>query len=124
MIPIYIAIGGAIGSVLRYFTSNYFNSVFKFGFPAGTLAVNVIGSLAMGLIIGYLVKTLPHSNEMRAFLTVGLLGGFTTFSAFSLDAVTLIQRGNISHAFIYIALSVIVSIMALFIGLQITRNIL
>ncbi|PIR37441.1 MAG: fluoride efflux transporter CrcB [Alphaproteobacteria bacterium CG11_big_fil_rev_8_21_14_0_20_39_49] len=124
MIPIYIAIGGAIGSVLRYFTSNYFNSVFKVGFPAGTLAVNVIGSLAMGLVIGYLVKTLPHSNEMRAFLTVGLLGGFTTFSAFSLDAVTLIQRGNISHAFIYIALSVFVSIMALFIGLQLTRNIL
>lgn len=124
MIPLYIAIGGAIGSVLRYFTSNYFNSVFKIGFPAGTIAVNVIGSLAMGLIIGYLVKTLPHSNELRAFLTVGLLGGFTTFSAFSLDIVTMIERQNITYALIYIALSVFVSIMALFIGLQITRNIL
>ncbi len=124
MTPLYIAIGGAIGSVLRYFTSNYINSLFKVDFPAGTIAVNIIGSLEMGIIIGYLVKTLPHSNELRSFLTIGLLGGFTTFSAFSLDAITLIERGNTHLAFIYIALSVFVSIVALFIGLQITRNLI
>ena len=95
MTPLYIALGGAIGSVLRYFTSNYINSLIKIGFPAGTVTVNIIGSFAMGIIIGYLVKTLPHSNELRLFLTVGILGGFTTFSAFSLDAITLIERGNI-----------------------------
>jgi CrcB protein len=122
MIPLYIAAGGAVGSVLRYFLSGYIVSTLKTSFPVGTLTVNIVGSLFMGIIIGYMVKTLPHSNEVRAFLVVGILGGFTTFSAFSLDTITLIERGNIVSALIYVALSVFVSIVALFIGLQITRN--
>lgn len=124
MIAIYIAIGGAIGSLLRYYTSSYIYSLFKIDFPTGTITVNIIGSLLMGLIVGYYIKNNIDNTDLKAFLTIGLLGGFTTFSAFSLDAMNLIEKGALTHAIIYIALSVFVSIVALFIGFYISRNFL
>lgn len=124
MIAVYIAIGGAIGSLLRYFTSNFVNSHFKMDFPLGTMTVNIIGSLFMGFVAGYILKNNHEHNELKAFLTIGLLGGFTTFSAFSLDAINLIEKGVLSYAVIYIALSVFVSIVALLMGLYISRNFL
>jgi CrcB protein len=124
MTPFYIAAGGAMGSILRYYLSNYVNHLTKGYFPMGTLTVNILGSFLMGVLVGYMAKTLPHSNDLRSFLAIGILGGFTTFSAFSLDAVTLIERGNIYQAGIYVALSVFVSIVALFAGLHLTRNFL
>lgn len=118
----YIAAGGAIGAMLRYLVTTKTTSLLGIAFPYGTMVVNILGSLAMGLFIGYMAKTLPHSMELRAFATVGVLGGFTTFSAFSLDAVTLIERGQTTQAAIYITASVVISITALFAGLWLVRG--
>lgn len=86
--------------------------------------VNVLGSLAMGMLIELAALKLSMSLEMRAFVFVGLLGGFTTFSTFSLDAVTLFERGDVLPAFFYVLGSVIASISGLFLGLYIIRQVL
>lgn len=113
-----VGAGGAIGAMLRYFVS----TLVPAAFPYATIVVNIAGSLAMGLLIGILARTLPPmQEEVRLFLAVGILGGFTTFSAFSLDAVTLWERGDISGAALYVTISVVVSILALFAGLIVTR---
>ncbi len=122
MTLIYIAIGGAIGSVLRYLMMVKTTAIIGVNFPYGTMVVNIIGSLCMGLLIGYLSKTLPHSMELRAFLAIGVLGGFTTFSSFSLDIVTLIERGQMAQAATYSIASVVVSVIALFAGLHMFRT--
>jgi CrcB protein len=118
-----IASGGAIGAVLRHFVGMFSLKVMGAGFPYGTLSVNVIGSFAMGALIAYLAHIWSPPQEMRAFLTVGLLGAFTTFSTFSLDAVTLWERGEAWGAMLYVLASVVLSIMALFAGLFIIRQI-
>ncbi len=122
MIALYVAIGGAIGSVFRYFVLNKISFATGFGFPYGTMSVNVVGSLLMGLFIGYLAKTLPHSMEMRAFVATGILGGFTTFSAFSLDVLTLFEKGDYINTFFYVLFSVILSILAIFLGVYMVRS--
>ena len=121
MTIVYIAIGGALGSVLRYLATVQAANLLGKSLPYGTFAVNIIGSFIMGIVIGYLAKTLPHSNELRSFLTIGLLGGFTTFSAFSLDAITLIERGETLQAGFYVLSSVIFAILAVFAGLYIIK---
>lgn len=117
MIGVYITIGGGIGSFLRYLLSSFIARKMGVNFPYGTLAVNILGSFIMGVIIEYFSRTLPHSNDLRAFLTVGILGGFTTFSAFSLDTITLFERGNHAIALIYLLSSVVLSIIAIYIGM-------
>lgn len=119
-----VAIGGAIGSVLRYAMMNFVGKAAGINFPYGTLAVNVTGSLLMGILIGALARFIDGGSELRLFLAVGVLGGFTTFSAFSLDVVTMIENNNISGAAIYVISSVLFSIIALFLGLVVTRIIL
>ncbi|MDB2414273.1 fluoride efflux transporter CrcB [Rickettsiales bacterium] len=116
-----VGLGGAIGAMGRYFTVSKISNIAGHGFPYGTLCVNVFGSLFMGMLIAYLVKTLPHSNELRAFLAVGILGGFTTFSAFSLDAISLFEKGLILQSAIYVISSVALSIFAVFLGLYMVR---
>lgn len=116
-----IAAGGALGSVTRHFISGAMMRWLGSGFPYGTLAVNIIGSFAMGLLIGALANMWDASQEMRAFLTVGFLGGLTTFSAFSLDTATLIERGTWIPATAYVVSSVLFSIGGLFAGLYLTR---
>ncbi len=123
MIPIYIFIGGGIGSVLRYFLSSNISRHFGTYFSYGTLAVNIIGSFLMGVLIEYLTKTLPHSLELRAFLAVGILGGFTTFSAFSLDAIIMFERGDNMLALAYVLASVVFSIIAVFAGMMLIQAI-
>lgn len=122
MIPtvLQVALGGAIGAAARYGVGV---ALFRPGaFPLGVLAVNIIGSFLMGLIVVYLgQKMLAHLNP---FLMTGILGGFTTFSAFSLEAYTLFERGEITQAAIYVALSVILSIAALVLGIFIMRGLL
>jgi len=115
-----VAAGGALGASARYLTGVGAVRLFGHGFPWGTLIVNVVGSFLMGVLI----VTLAQKGGMRfaPFLTIGLLGGFTTFSAFSLDAVTLFERGQIGAAAGYVAASVVVSIAALFFGLWIARG--
>ena len=113
-----VGAGGAIGAILRHFVATLTVATF----PYATMIINITGSLAMGLLIGILARTLPPmQEEIRLFVAVGILGGYTTFSAFSLDAVTLWQRGDFTGAGLYVAISVVVSILALFAGLTLTR---
>jgi CrcB protein len=117
-----VGVGGALGAMARYGFSSVTGHFWPSPFPYATLLINVIGSLAMGLLVGLLARTLPAwQNEVRLFVAVGILGGFTTFSAFSLDAVTLFERGEIGTAAAYVLLSVVLSIAALVFGLYIVR---
>ncbi len=118
----FVALGGALGSVARYGMTAAIGRFMGAGFPWGTLAVNVLGSFIMGILVEIFVKELPIIQELRAFLAVGVLGGFTTFSAFSLDAVTLIERGEINAAAVYVLASVVLSVSALFLGLWLMRQ--
>jgi CrcB protein len=123
-----IAAGGALGAVLRYYvgvlTGNVMGVTSSYAAIVGTMGVNVIGSFIMGAMVTYFTLMWTPSPEIKAFLTIGLLGAFTTFSAFSLDTVTLIERGQMSLAFIYVCASVILSITALFMGMTLVRQIL
>lgn len=113
-----VAIGGALGSVLRYLMSVWLNG----GFPYGTLVVNIAGCFVMGLLAGYgaFVGQLPE--PWRVFLMVGVLGGFTTFSAFSLDVLTLAERGQPAQAALYVLLSVALSLFAVFGGVALVKT--
>jgi CrcB protein len=111
-----VGIGGALGAMLRYFVSGLLPAAW------GTAVINIAGSLAMGLLAGLLARVLPAGQEeIRLFVAVGILGGFTTFSAFSLDTVTLWQRGDVVGAGLYVLVSVVVSILGLFAGLWLAR---
>ena len=115
------AMGGAIGAAGRYLVGVGANRLLGTGFPWGTLIVNVVGSLIMGMMIEAFALRYSVSNEVRAFLATGILGGFTTFSAFSLDMATLIERKAQGLTVIYLGASVGLSILALFAGLAIAR---
>lgn len=117
-----IAVGGAIGSVLRHFAGSGALAVFGAAFPYGTLFVNVAGSFAMGVVVALFAHLGNPAQEWRAFLTVGLLGGFTTFSSFSLDAATLYERGEWAAAALYILLSFVLSLAGIFAGLFLVRS--
>jgi len=118
-----VAVGGAIGSVLRYGTGVFVGSLWRNPFPLGTLLINIIGSLVMGLFVGLMARLLPTwQNDARLFFAVGVLGGFTTFSSFSLDAITMIERGDLALAVLYILLSVVIAVPALYIGLVVMRG--
>jgi fluoride exporter len=118
-----VGLGGAIGAMSRYGFSSLVTRFWTASFPLATLLINIIGSLLMGILVGVLARTLPQGqNEIRLFVAVGILGGFTTFSAFSLDAITLIERGEWTSAMLYALLSVVISVGALYLGLMITRG--
>lgn len=117
-----VAVGGAAGSVARYYISSQALRLLGGAFPWGTLSVNVAGSLLMGVMAGHFSTTIQLSHELRAMLTVGFLGGFTTFSAFSLDVSQLMQRQQIGMAAIYAIVSVVFSVAALFAGLVVVRR--
>ena len=117
-----VAIGGAVGASLRHLVNVAALRILGAGFPWGTFVINVAGSLAMGVFIELLGRRFNASNELRLFVATGILGGFTTFSAFSLDFAVLWQRGEILPAFGYALGSVIVSILALFLGLWLARS--
>lgn len=117
-----IALGGALGAVGRYALSGQITSWIGPGFPWGILVVNLVGCFIMGVLAELGALTLNLSPEMRAFLTTGILGGFTTFSAFALDSAVMIERGDWVAATGYVAASVIGSIGALFVGLAVARG--
>lgn len=118
-----VGAGGAIGAMLRFGYSSIMGRLWPSDFPHGTLVINIAGSLLMGLLVGVLARTLPEGQEnIRLFAAVGILGGFTTFSTFSLDALTLIQRGQFAMALVYILLSVLFSIAGVYVGLLLTRG--
>ena len=121
-----VAAGGALGAALRYGVGVCALRLFPASnWPWGTLAVNVLGGLLMGLLAGWLAfRGGAQGETIRLFAAVGLLGGFTTFSAFSLEAYTLFERGEIAQAATYVALSVVLSIGALILGVFIMRGLL
>lgn len=119
-----IAAGGAVGSMARYYAGEQSLRLMGAAFPWGTLGVNIAGSLMMGILAGVFSTGVNLPPDLRAFLTVGFLGGFTTFSAFSLDVFQLIQRQQIIVAAIYAAVSVVFSIAALFAGAALARRML
>ncbi len=116
-----IAAGGAIGAVLRYLADAGMTKIAAAGFPWGIFAVNVAGSFLMGLCAAFFTQNASISESLRLFATAGLLGGFTTFSSFSLDAFNLLARGQYGAAAVYIGGSVFFSILALAAGWQIAR---
>jgi CrcB protein len=115
------ASGGAIGAGARYLVGVWATRLLGHGFPWGTLIVNVVGCLVMGLIVELVALRWSISNELRTFLMTGILGGFTTFSAFSLDFAVLMERKEQGLALIYAGASVGFSLLALFAGLSIAR---
>lgn len=122
MTIIYITLGGGIGAAMRYYAMVLSSRWWGMDFPYGTLLVNILGSLLMGVLAGVLARTLPeHQHEMRAFIGVGILGGFTTFSAFSLDAWLLLEQGKYAAGIGYITASVVFAIAALISGLMLGR---
>ena len=114
-----VALGGAIGASGRYLVNVTATRVIGHGYPAGTLIVNVLGSFLMGVLFVVLAK--KGGNVWAPFLMTGVLGGFTTFSAFSLDALHLLERGRTGLAAVYVTGSVGLSVGALFAGLALAR---
>ena len=117
-----VAAGGAIGAAARHLVGGFALKHLGAGFPYGTLAINVVGSLAMGLLIAILARHGATGGGTRLFLATGVLGGFTTFSAFSLEVALLWERGQPGLAALYVTLSVAAAIAALFGGLAIIRS--
>ncbi|MBP1876129.1 CrcB protein [Ensifer adhaerens] len=116
-----VGAGGAIGSMVRYLVGLWTLHRWGPGFPWGTLGVNITGSFVIGLLAELIMRKFGASAEMRLFLITGVLGGYTTFSAFSLDTITLFERGDAALAVTYIAASVVLSILAVFAGLALMR---
>jgi CrcB protein len=116
-----VAAGGALGAVLRYLYVTGMARAFGAAFPYGVLSVNVVGSLLMGLILAVMVEK-SGGGRGSLFLMTGVFGGFTTFSAFSLDVISMIERGVIGMAAIYIGSSVILSVAAISLGLWLGRT--
>jgi fluoride exporter len=117
-----IAIGGALGSVARYGMSNGVYALFGRGFPYGTLAVNVLGSLAMGFLFVLFLERFASNGVLRAGVLIGVLGGFTTFSSFSIETFNLIEAGEVFKAGLNMALSLALCITATWLGAIIGRQ--
>jgi CrcB protein len=117
-----VFLGGGIGAAMRHGINLAVARMLGTAFPYGTLLINVSGSFIMGLVAAYFAFTGDASQHWRLFLTTGILGGYTTFSAFSLDAALLYERGEMGLAALYVIASVVISIAGLFAGLALVRN--
>ena len=120
----YVALGSAVGGASRYALSMFIQQRASSTFPIGTLIVNVTGSLVLGFVLRYALGSPSVSAEIRALLTTGFCGGYTTFSTFSYDAMTLIEDGDYRRAAIYISASVLVSLVATFLGIAVAGQLL
>ncbi len=121
MTTLQVALGGAIGAALRFLVGLGVLRLTGPGFPMGVMAVNILGSFIMGLFVVFAAKT--SNTYLSPFVMTGILGGFTTFSAFSLEAYTLFERGQTGQAAIYVGASVVLSIGALIAGVITARGI-
>ena len=117
-----VAAGGALGAVGRYLVVSAVGQVFGTGFPLGTIVVNVVGSFLLGALTEAMALAWSPSPELRAMIAIGVLGAFTTFSAFSLDVALLYERGALGQAALYAGASVVLSIGAFFLGLALLRS--
>jgi CrcB protein len=120
-LTLWIALGGALGATLRHFMNVWIARMAGGDFPWHTMIINITGSFVMGLLISLMALRWNVGNEMRAFLTTGILGGYTTFSAFSLDFAVLVERKAFALAGAYALGSVVVSLIAIFIGMALAR---
>jgi CrcB protein len=121
---LYVALGSAIGGVSRYLLGGLVQRLLDTTFPAGTLLVNVTGSFLLGAIIRYALETPSLTPEVRGFLTIGFCGGYTTFSTFSYETMALLEDGEWARAGVYITASVILSLIATFLGLALARQVI
>jgi fluoride exporter len=117
----YVAIGSALGGVSRYLLGGLVQRLLDTTFPAGTLFVNISGSFLLGVILRYAVDT-SLTPEVRAFLTIGFCGGYTTFSTFSYETVALLKDGEWTRAGFYVAASVLLSLVGTFLGFALARQ--
>lgn len=120
---LWVALGGALGSVARYLSMVLIGQSIGAGFPWGTLFVNIVGSAIMGTLAELGALAWQPSQDLRVFLTVGILGGFTTFSTFSLDVALLVERHSWGLAALYVGLSVTLSVGALFAAMAAVRQV-
>lgn len=118
-----IGVGGALGSILRYTLSMASHRIVSTTFPIGTLIVNVLGSIAIGVLYVWLIERFGARPELRAFLIVGVLGGFTTFSSFSLETVTLLMQASYGRAALNVAASVLLCLLGTAAGIALGRQI-
>ena len=118
-----IAVGGAVGSLLRFWLSSGVYALAGRGFPWGTMAVNLLGSFLIGFLSVFMLERVSVGPEVRAGITIGLLGGFTTFSTFSMETINLIEQGDLLKAMLNIVVSVIACVAAAWIGLLLARQI-
>lgn len=123
-IPIAVALGGALGALARYLLVGQFEHWLGGGFPYGTLTANVLGSFLMGVLIELMALLWSPSPELRALLTVGLLGSFTTFSGLSIETLLLFEAGSPGLAVLYVLASVLLSLIGIFAGMRLFRVVL
>lgn len=119
---LYVALGGALGASVRHLLGGATKTLWGTSFPYGTLIANVLGGFLMGLLVGWMAFKISGGENLRLFLGVGLLGGFTTFSAFSLEAVLMLERKAYGQFVSYVGGSVVLSIAALMVGLILARR--
>jgi fluoride exporter len=120
----YIAAGSALGGVSRYLVGGMVQRILDTTFPAGTLVVNLTGSFLLGLLLRYALETPTLTPEVRAFLTIGFCGGYTTFSTFSYETFALLEDGEWTRAGIYAALSVFLALGATILGFLVARGVI
>ena len=116
-----VAVGGALGAVLRYVVVIGMSNISFIGMPTGVLSCNILGSFLLGILISWSMKDPLISENLRVFLQVGILGAFTTFSTFALEVFNMTEKGDYTVAMIYVVLSVILSIGGLFLGISFYR---
>lgn len=117
-----VFIGGGLGAVIRHLVGQAFMQTLGPGFPWHTLTINITGSAIMGLFVGYMARFGSGGPEIRLLVATGILGGYTTFSSFSLDAITLYERGDLTAAALYVIGSVVLSLTAIFAALGVMRS--
>ena len=120
-LTLWIGLGGALGAMLRHFLNIGIARMAGSEFPWHTMIINITGSFVMGLLISLMALRWNVGNDLRAFLTTGILGGFTTFSAFSLDFAVLVERKAYTLAGAYALGSVVISLIAIFVGMALAR---
>ena len=116
-----VGLGGGLGSMARYLSQRWITSIFPGAFPLGTFAVNFIGCFLIGIFWGLSYKNVQHSPAWNLFLMAGFCGGFTTFSAFTLESIGLLRQEKLFLFFFYLAASVVAGILATYAGIKLTR---
>jgi fluoride exporter len=121
---LYVAVGSALGGVSRYLLGGLIQRLLDTTFPAGTLLINISGSFLLGVILRYAIETPTLSPDIRALLTIGFCGGYTTFSTFSYETVALLEDGEWTRAGLYVGASVVLSLVGVFLGFALAREVI